>query len=208
VAASATGGAGGKLTITMQNPGSVTYTPGLGARYTATLKDVLGVAEASLVVGDELRALARASAHYADLVVWAGVYNSSNNHGFAGGIVSNGTVWEAVRSHNVGAGWTAPSDATGTASANTVAGVIHCSMGTSSTQASMVTVPLDATGATVTGANLPTAAGTGAGMTGPFDTVFLEVGWRTGVGGAGGAKAVGASFFLFDYSDSGWDPFA
>jgi hypothetical protein len=208
VAASATGGSGGKLTITVQNPGSVTYTPGLGARYTATLRDVVGTAEASLVIGDVLRALARASAHYADLVVWAGVYNSSNNHGFAAGLASNGTVWEAARSHNVGAGWTAPSDATGTASANTVAGMAHCVMGTSSTQASIVCAPLDATGATVTGANLPTSAGTGAGMTGPFDTVFLEVGWRTGIGGAGGAVSVGASFFLYDYSDSGWDPFA
>jgi hypothetical protein len=161
-----------------------------------------------VALGDIIRTLARAQAHYADLVVWAGVVNSANGHGIACGLASNGTVWEAAQSRNVGSGWTAPADATGVASATTVAVLGTLDVGTGSTGGSYSAIPLDAAGALVAGANLPTARSAAAGIIGPFDTVFVEVGWRTGSGGAVGTVQVGAAFYMDDQSGAGWDPFA
>ena len=197
----------GRIRFNAQNPGIVSYTPGTGARWEVPLIDISGGSHDDIVLGDVLRSLARAAAHVPDLVIWAGIRNSANGHGFAGGLVSSGTAWEAARSHNVGSGWTAPTDATGTPSALTV-GVVGCAdLGTSSTQGSIMAFPIDAAGLPIAGTSLPTARQAAAGMQGPFDTFFVEFGWRTGVGGSPGEVSAGGSFLVVDRNDLAWDPF-
>lgn len=188
----------GRMNIVTQNENVATYAPFAGPTWVFPIKG-LDAADVSVIAGDILRAYVRAGGAYTDLVFWAGFRNSSNNHGFAGGIawVSASSAYETVRSVNTGAGWSAPADGVGV-SALTVAAVACADPGASGgTTMSGTTVALDASDAPIALTNQAVTRGA-VNLTGPFDQFFVGFGFRTGSGAAaGGTIQLGCAFAVF-----------
>lgn len=198
----------GVLEVTTQNSGVVSFSPATGARWTAVAKGALdGEDIANLVAGDILRTFVRTNSPYVDKVFWVGFYNSANNHGAAFGIAWNTAsgAYRSVRSVNTGAGWSAPSEAAG-ASVLTAGGLGCADPGASgSASLSNTTVAMDADTLAVPATNQAVTR-SAANLIGPFDTVFIEVGNRTGVGGSNVTLQLAGSFFFAHVDDA--DPTA
>lgn len=195
----------GSLSIDMQNTSTVSFTPGTGARWTVPLQDIYGDTT-NLVIGDVLQTFAKAASHYVDIVLWIGFLDSVSGQGAAFGICSNGSNWQACTSRNGGSGWTAPAVSTN-GDPSTVGSIGWLDLGTSATAASIFAACINSSNELVstTGQSVTRAAQTG--MTLSIDTMFMEVGWRTGVGGVAGIKQLGGSFLCINRQEADIDPF-
>lgn len=205
---SATAPSPGRLDVVTANENVATYAPFAGPTWVAPIKGLDGL-DVETIAGDLLRTYAKPDSARVDLVIWAGFRNSVNGHGFAAGVawLAASSAYETVRSVNTGAGWSAPADGVGV-SALTVAALGCADPGASGgTTLSSTSVALDATGNPISLTNQAVTR-SAANLTGPFDEVFLGMGFRTGTGGAAGATVgLGAAFAALAVPGKA-DPFA
>ena len=198
IVASSTAPAAGQISVTLQNPTTVSRIPSAQARWEYTaIKDVLGnlIGADGIDLDDLVRVVIRAPSIVAptDLVISAGLSAgavNTTNKGICVSMQASAGSWLIHHGVNAGAGWALVAAAT--ADPLTAIGVMQYLLGASNAQARL--------GAYAAAADLSPSAvsntatvNAGYNSQGDYDRMFVGIGFATGAGGSAQTIQIGSS---------------